>query len=96
MALTRIYKYELYFGRTVYLPKGAKILSVGCQGDGLFLWAEVDPNETRKEARLFIVYGTGHDIESPEKVRKFVGTALMHGGSLVWHVFEKVETGGEA
>jgi hypothetical protein len=91
---TKIYKYEISPKCDLQLPRGALVLSVGCQGDSLFLWAEVQPEAREKESRHFVVYGTGHEIpETAGVVRKFIGTAQMHGGSLVWHVFEEYRQG---
>jgi hypothetical protein len=43
----------------------------------------------RLEPREFEVYGTGHPIPGDVK-RKFIGTVHMYGGSLVFHIFEKL------
>lgn len=73
----------------VEMPVRSKVLSVQHQGgDDLMLWA-LCPNGVKTEKRQFHIYGTGHNI--PEhKVLYYVGTALMYGGSLVWHVFERI------
>lgn len=75
------------------LPKGAVVLSVGCQGESLNLWAQVDPTETEHEDRIFEVRGTGHELPvvAPSEMRReFIGTTMMLDGALVWHVFELV------
>ena len=70
----------------IKLPAGARILSVGWQGevDSLALWAAVDP-ENDEETRQIAIRGTGHPLGEAAQGR-FIGTALM--GRLVWHVFE--------
>lgn len=93
---TRIYKYQVRSGRDglfepIPMPVGATVLSVDAQKDQLYVWAMVDAELVNSELRTFAVYGTGWDIDPVEgKDLKFVGTALMHGGLLVWHVFELV------
>jgi hypothetical protein len=85
--LTTIYKYPLSPGNpiTVEMPKYARILAVGAQGDGPVIWALVDP--TPEETRTFYVYGTGHNAyEAPDLT--YIGTCQTDSG-LVWHVFEK-------
>lgn len=89
--MKQVFKYELRPNTPhLRLPKGAVVLSTGCQREGIFIWAEVDANRPT-ETRFFEVFGTGHEIrETAGMHRKFVGTALMNEGQYVWHVFEKV------
>ena len=70
--------------QTIYVPRGAKILSVRTQGETPCLWALVDP-DAEKEPTAVRIYGTGHDV--PDDPGEFVGTVFLHGGSLVFHVF---------
>lgn len=82
-----IYKYPLMpvTPALVGMPKGARIIHVGSQGDAPVLWALVDP-EQPKEMREFWIYGTGHRIDHTE--HKYLGTCQTKGG-FVWHVFER-------
>lgn len=82
-----IWKYTLQPECTLDMPKDAEVLSVREQGEDICLWALVDPN-AEKEPRKFVGFGTGHDV--PDHPMKFIGTAHLHGGSLVFHVFEMV------
>lgn len=84
-----IYKYPLEVAdvQDVMLPDGAQILSVAMQGQTLCLWAMVDTDLQLKRRRI-VVYGTGHPFGDANQV--FIGTVLMDGGSLVWHVFEQL------
>lgn len=90
--MTKIYKYPLRIvdRQTVMMPDGARILSVGHQGDAgdLAMWARVDPS-AKLQPRYFVIHGTGHPCEATDASR-FIGTVLMqmHGAPLVWHVFE--------
>jgi hypothetical protein len=86
---------------TLEMPRGAKLLSVGVANDTeVFLWALVD-TEAKMAVRRLHVHGTGnpitaatveaHPLDMVQLANKFVGTALTHGGSLVWHLFDMGE-----
>lgn len=81
-----IWKYELNPQILFYdLPRGAKILSAREQNNKICFWAAVDtdqPNEPRK----MMVFGTGHVM--PAEPMRFVGTAHLGGGALIFHVYE--------
>ena len=86
-----IYKYELSVEKEqrLILPLGSRILSVGVQNNFVVLWAEVDRRQTTPEIYIIYTYGTGHDISRQRG--KFIGTCLMMGGALVWHVYARKE-----
>jgi hypothetical protein len=90
--MQRIYKYELLPPdegnvTSVQMHSGAMALHVDAVGDQLFVWALVpDSLGAFMRERRFIVVGTGHDLDY--QGQRYLGTALMHGGALVWHVFE--------
>jgi hypothetical protein len=69
------------------MPRGARVLSVGMQRERVQMWALVDPSAP-VEQRRFRMAGTGHPIKDPEELR-FVGTFQVHGGALVFHLFER-------
>jgi hypothetical protein len=71
---------------TLDLPEGARVLSVAAQRGDVCLWAEVNP-DAKPVRRNFRMCGTWHAIPSDES-REFIGTALLHGGDLVFHIFE--------
>lgn len=72
----------------VEMPKGAELLHVGEQHGTLALWALVNPTGGQKLVRRRIfVRCTGHRLWT----HPYVGTVVMAGGDLVWHVFD----GGE-
>jgi hypothetical protein len=83
-----VYKYALPIEDEVRipLPAFAEVLSVGVQGENLFVWALVDPSIPNLH-KTFRIAGTGHPIEEPEKW-KFIGTVFLYEGSFVAHVFE--------
>lgn len=91
----------------VKMPKGAKILSVDVQYGNPHIWALVDPNASGRD-RLIFMHGTGHVFEPPPRAAQlrrhpdedtsagsfdFVGTYMLLGGDLVFHVFDGGETG---
>lgn len=87
-----IWKYPLEAGviNDVQLPGGAQILSIAEQFGALHMWVEVDRTNSPSWHKVAVI-GTGWaNPEIPGFVRKFVGTALLAGGSLVWHVFHFV------
>ena len=84
-----VWKFRLEPEILIDMPTGAELLSVHGIGHDIFVWALVDPDALTEERR-FLVFGTGHAIHDDMSMR-FVGTAILDGGSLVFHVFEKVE-----
>ncbi len=69
----------------VYMPKGAKLLSVQIQNGVPCLWALVDPTE-EQERRTIHMRGTGHNA-TLVKGLDYVSTFQMRDGALVFHVF---------
>jgi hypothetical protein len=55
------------------------------QGDAPFIWAACDLEAPRVERR-FILVGTGHNL--PDDAGAHLGTFQIHGGALVFHLFE--------
>jgi hypothetical protein len=79
-----IYKYELK--SEVLLPKDAMVLKAGMQGNGMFIWVLVDPNEKTHIQRTFEVIGTGHPFDYGRMEYRFVDT--IFDGPFVWHIWE--------
>lgn len=73
--------------QTIEMPAGAEILCTQVQGGVLCIWALVDPR-AKLECRVLNVIGTGHPVDDAPK--KYIGTAQMSDGRLVWHVFERL------
>ncbi len=87
----KVFKYPLRLVDTDLLPipVGAKFLHVAMQNGKPYLWAAVDETKPTPPHKIHIC-GTGHD--RPEiKPESYIGTFMMAGESLVWHVFD----GGE-
>jgi hypothetical protein len=88
----KVYKYQVPIADmfSLDLPKGAKILSFHfAQHEQPNIWALVDETQEATERRDFFLAGTGHPVpNAPDLDLTFIGTALMAGGALVWHLFE--------
>lgn len=85
-----IWKFELKTtdNQFIEMPKGAQLLAVQTQFDKPCVWALVNP-KAEKEKRCFEIFGTGHTVSSDMGTdRNYIGTYQLHGGSLVFHVFE--------
>lgn len=85
--MSAVWKFELPPKDTsiVLMPSGAKILSVGFQGEALCVWALVYPRNP-KEPRAFSIRGTGH-LTDGLNVLPFIGT-VFHPLGLVFHVWD--------
>lgn len=82
-----IWKYLLSItnqDQDIDIPVGAKIIHIAAQSDILCLWALVDPSASMQQ-RWFRVHNAGHNVD-PKLA--YVGSAMFHGGKLVFHVFE--------
>jgi hypothetical protein len=75
----------------IEMPVGAKLLAFQAQHDVPTLWALVDPDAASTETRRFVFVGTGHPIPDHVDSLKHVGTCQLHGGSLIFHLFEKTK-----
>lgn len=86
----QIWKFPINLDKSiVQMPKDAEILTIQTQNDTPCIWALVNP-ENANESRHFEVYGTGHNIYYEMGIdRKYIGTFQLHGGSLVFHLFER-------
>jgi len=87
-----IWKFELepIDRQIIEMPVNAEILTVQIQNETPCIWALVDPTKLT-EIRVIEIFGTGHkmyyDIKND---RKHLGTYQLYGGSLVFHVFERL------
>ena len=86
-----IWKYVLMPEKlTISIPEKATILTARELGDEICVWAEVIPGRPL-ETRTFEIFGTGYDIPVDMGVdRKYIGTALLYGGTLIFHVYERI------
>ena len=81
------FPFEPRDGVVIEMPKGARPLCVAMQHDQPCLWAMVDPTAPT-EPREFRLAGTGHDLPDVLRNVRYIGTFQMHGGALVFHLFD--------
>jgi hypothetical protein len=67
------------------LPLGFRVLKLDAQRETPQLWVLVD-DQAPKRLERFELRGTGHDCTGLDK-HTYVGTFLLRGGALVFHVF---------
>jgi len=84
-----VYKYQVPIvdNFELELPVGAKILSFMEQRGAPCVWVLIDP-DMHHEVRRFRLAGTGHPITIDPDELRFVGSVLLRGGDLVFHLFE--------
>lgn len=82
-----IWKYPLSSDdiQTIYMPEGARMLSVQLQHGTPQLWALCDECADKKQRRVAI-YGTGCLI--PNEPGRYIDTFQINSGELVFHVFD--------
>lgn len=92
-----IFKYpiETKGVQTIKLPKDAYILCVQEQYGTPKIWALIDTSEPLIDITIK-TFGTGQPISSDETYlldfHKYIGTYQLMNGSLVFHVFEEMQT----
>jgi len=67
----------------IMVPVGAEFLCAREQFDKICVWYRCDPNAS-KEPRKIAIVGTGHSAPFDGR---YLGTASLSGGSLMFHVF---------
>jgi hypothetical protein len=70
------------------MPAGAKVVKVGTQDGGLFLWALVN-TANPVEPRNFKIFPTGIDISFEIRGYDFIDS--IFDGPFVWHVYQESE-----
>jgi hypothetical protein len=71
----------------IEVPAGAEILCAREQFEQICVWFRCDP-DAAKEKRAIAIVGTGHP--APADDGRYLGTASLSGGQLMFHVFERV------
>ena len=83
-----IWKYKLATTdeQFIEIPTGFTPLFLDVQRPGPTpcLWCRVDPKAPKIRQKI-ITHGTGHPV--PETTGKHVGSYMLEGGSLIFHVF---------
>ncbi len=78
-------KLELTDEQDIAVPEGAELLSAREQFDDVCIWFKCNPQNPMTRKRIRIA-GEGHHI--PDDGHRFLGTAKLRGGSLMFHIFE--------
>lgn len=90
-----IYKYQLETTdfQSITLPKGYEILTVQTQNQTPCLWVLHDKKPEKFEDVEINIIGTGHAIYHVDgkTERKYIGTYQLHGGQLIFHVFQRIK-----
>lgn len=89
--MKRIFKYGIPVADhfKLELPVDAEVLTFQSQKESFYIWAIVDDPGQKTQKRYFRLAGTGHDLtEDYPKIKKYIGTAQIGGGGLVFHLFE--------
>ncbi len=91
--MLKVFKYEVPIDDcfSLDLPEEATVLHVEVQHEIPQLWALINPNTSIKTTRRFRLAGTGHEITERADKLQHIGSLLMRGGGVVWHVFEVLE-----
>lgn len=78
-------RYDEYRG--VNSIKG-QVLHIGVQDEIPMLWCLVNPDAETVEYRI-ATFGTGVEIPSYYNKGNYIGSYMLHGGDIVFHVFEE-------
>lgn len=89
--MKKIFKYplEVEDKQVVMMPVDAQILCIQVQHGTPCIWALVDPALAASQERTLLTFGTGHELPTGLEL-SYIGTYLVHGGNLVFHVFEQL------
>lgn len=75
------------YAQQIEVPAGAELLCAREQFEEICVWFRCDPTAP-KEKRDIAIVGTGHD--APGSEGRYLGTASLRGGALMFHVFERI------
>lgn len=73
--------------QVILIPDGAELLCAREQHEQIAVWYRCDPTAI-KYPRTIAIVGTGHPAPGDGDGR-YLGTASLQGGALMFHVFEK-------
>ena len=82
------YSFEIRDDIEIKMPLNAKILKVTTQNGIPVIYVLTNDDAYGFETRHFRLLGTGHKINVYPG--EYIGTFMMHGESLVFHMFEKL------
>lgn len=85
-----IHKYAIDIRKGFFslaVPAGSKVLDIAEQDGDMFVWIEKPNIDDQYQSRDFEVFGTGHVMESKERI--FLKT-VHHSSGLVLHYYEVI------
>lgn len=87
--MQKIFKYPIPITDefVIEMPAMHQPLKVGIQASEPVLWAMVN-SHTESVNVTFRIFGTGHEIENPDKLQ-YISTFQLRG--LVWHLFKVLD-----
>ena len=88
--MKRIYKYPIRINLTettkIQVPKGSIVRKVANQKNQLFVWIEVNSDETENEDLFFATFHTVDYL--PANPMRYLDTVFFHSNSYVVHVYQ--------
>jgi hypothetical protein len=76
---------KAFGAHAIMVPNNTEMLFAREQHGEICVWYRCDPNAPKAPHWLTVV-GTGHPL--PENADRYLGTASLDGGSLMFHVFD--------
>ena len=93
--MTTIWKYELAVGdvQEVKMPSKHEVLTVAMQNGVPCIWVKVEEGSEPVLVKIH-TYGTGHPIMDTIFDGEYIGSYMLQGEALVFHVFQGVTLDG--
>jgi len=85
------FPFEITDSFSVVMPIDSQFLHVAEQHSKACMWYGVD-TDLPDCLYYFVLRGTGHKLDGTEG--RFLGTFMMYGGDLIFHLFERKEKNG--
>lgn len=74
------------------LSKDSEILTIQTQNNIPCVWYQFDLDNRRDlEARVLLIFGTGHEIDDENRDMEYLGTYQLNEGTFIFHVFELIK-----
>lgn len=73
----------------IMIPGGAEMLCAREQFEQICVWYRCDPKNALRR-RVIAIVGTGNP--APDGDGRYLGSASLQGGSLIFHVFEQTRS----
>lgn len=77
------YRLDIIDNQIVHVPKGAKLLDIQVQDEGVYAWFMFDVGAIKRPVQVFMT-GTGNPFDLPFN---FEHKKTVQAGIYVWHFF---------